>query len=86
MGVASDTIKRTASDLAGGAIGEMMLEHKDKEIGSPRIPTPDKDYAVKTAADHNDMGTVKSLMGEHPLEQHFAPTGPRHPLGRGIPQ
>lgn len=63
--IAKDTAKRTVSDLAGGAIAEVMLHHRDAELGDdlPKPKTPDKEYAVKTAAEHNDMPTVKSVVG-----------------------
>lgn len=86
LSVYKSAAKQTASDIAGGAIAEVALQHKDKEIGSPTIPTPDKEYAQRLATSYNDMPTIKSTIGIHPVEEHFARSGPRHPLGRSVPR
>jgi hypothetical protein len=88
LDIAKDTIKGTAKDLTIVPRGayNAIDGSKDDEMGEDyKAPSVDKDYAVKTAADHGDMNTIKSLVGEHPVESHFASTGPRHPLGRGLP-
>lgn len=87
MGVYSDAAKQTAKDLAGGAVAEVALQHKDQEIGqSYKAPTVDKEYAQRMASSYNDMPTIKSTIGIHPVEEHFARSGPRHPLGSSVPR
>ncbi len=47
----------------GKAYGDWFSESTDKSITPPEPTQPDKDFAVKKAAEHNDMPTVKSLVG-----------------------
>ena len=70
----------------GKAYGDWYSESTDKSITPPAPQTPDKEHAIRTAADRGDVGTIKSVVGEHPVETHFQPTGVRHQLGRGVPK
>ncbi len=80
LDIAADTVKRTASDIAGGGIAEMALDHRDAELGGelPHPPTPDRDYATSLAADKGDVNTVKSLVGSHPMYTDASTAGLAH--------
>jgi hypothetical protein len=90
MGTTTDiikgTVKGTASDLAYGTKTLAQGVDSATQPDPPSAQTVGIEHAQKTAAEHNDMPTIKSTLGMHPVESHFAATGPRHPSGRGIPK
>jgi hypothetical protein len=63
--VAVETVKNIGKDLKDTA-ENVVHQASEQAYDAPKAQTVDKDYAVKTAAEHNDLPTIKSVVGVKP--------------------